>query len=535
MPRPHTALLTLLALGALLASPAVGQGTRGADERGVPPLAERVFETADCQRLAEWLTRFGHKGSYLSSSLKKDCEKYIKEVGGQSTGRNERAIESRLLLLEAAGWKLTDSDPPGVATTIRTLAQEELVKRLRPGRGDTFFDWLMNEVTPHPERYSLEVRAVNLFALNARMEMRAAGTPEVEQILVALMMSGRDPQPLVRQMALDFLASRTEEFVTDYFLGELERIRIAPETFIEHVTRHKASSKKSFATWWEKRGPRVQTYVRSRLESDSWRETSCALAIAPLLDSAKITPFLIQGLGVWETRSGVGGRLRVLSEYAETLGRMSGKKYGPKASVWARWWQAETADGTFPENQTEEQRATFFGLAPRSDRVLFIIDRSGSMREKYSANKSRYEVAIESLIYTLRDLGPETQFQVVLFSTEATPFAPELRAATSANLDALKAWADALGTSGGTTLQSGFAVAFPGLEEGKLAPHDIPYDSVYILCDGETENPAWVAPWLLDHNVEARLTFHCVNIGGTPAGALEALAKGSGGAFVVSE
>ena len=508
-----------------------GQAMAGVAPRSTLNVAKT--QDADCQRLLDWLERFGHTGSFLTASLKDDCKDLIGKVASRTSGRTDRAVEARRTLLTTAGWKLTDPDPPGVATVIRGYAQDALSERLRPGRGDTFFDWLMQDVTPHPDQFSLEMRVVALHALNTRMDMRAAGTLEVEQILVALMMSARDPEPMVRQTAIDFLAQRTEDFVTDYFLGELERGQIAPETLLTHLEQLQATSSKSHKAWWEKREARVLTYVRSRLESTSWREASCALAIAPLLDTAKIAPYLIQGLGVWSS-SQLAGRMRVLSEFNQALSRLTERNYGPNSALWARWWQAETADGSFPENPTTETKATFFGLAPKSDRVLFIIDRSGSMRESYRGRKSRYDQAIESLIYTLQNLGESTRFDVVLFASEATRFPLEFATVNQANLERLKTWALDLGPGGGTNLRNGFEVAFPGLEAGTLSPTDIPYDSVYILCDGETENPAWVAPWLLNYNVAARLTFHCVNIGGSPGGALEALAAGSGGAFVVN-
>ena len=507
------------------------QAFAGVESPGTPSAAK--LQDADCQRLMDWLERFGHTGAFLTASLKEDCKDLVDKVASRTNGRADRAVEARRTLLTAAGWKLTDPEPPGVASVIRGYAQDALTTRLRPGRGDTFFDWLMQDVTPHPDQFSLEMRVVSLHALNTRMGMRATGTLEVEQILVALMMSARDPEPLVRQTAIGFLAQRTEDFVTDYFWGELERGQIAPETFLAHLTLLKATSTKAHNAWWDKREARVLTYVRSRLESTSWRETSCALAVAPLLDTAKIAPYLIQGLGVWASGE-LAGRVRVLSEFNEALAHLTERNYGPNASLWARWWQAETADGSFPENPTTETKPTFFGLAPKSDRVLFIIDRSGSMRESYRGRKSRYDQAIESLIYTLQNLGESTRFDVVLFASEATRFPLEFATVNPANLDRLKSWATDLGPGGGTSLRKGFEVAFPGLEAGTLAATDIPYDSVYILCDGETENPAWVSPWLLNYNVAARLTFHCVNIGGTPGGALEALAAGSGGAFVVN-
>jgi uncharacterized protein with von Willebrand factor type A (vWA) domain len=157
------------------------------------------------------------------------------------------------------------------------------------------------------------------------------------------------------------------------------------------------------------------------------------------------------------------------------------------------------------------------------------------MREGYGSQNSRFDEAVDRLLYTLRDLGEKTQFRVVLFSDGIQTFDTELTLATEGNLKKLKGWAHRVGTGGGTDLAGGVQGAFPGLTTGKLDPNEIDVDTVIVLCDGETENPDWVAPWLARYNDAARLKFHCVNLGGKPGGVLEALAKGSGGRFVLAE
>jgi uncharacterized protein with von Willebrand factor type A (vWA) domain len=241
---------------------------------------------------------------------------------------------------------------------------------------------------------------------------------------------------------------------------------------------------------------------------------------------------LIQGLGVWSTRT-IGGTKRIRHEYQRTLSRMTGHDYGLDATTWARWWQVAVAGGALPEAPPAERtEATFYGLRPASDRILFLIDRSGSMRERHEVRGTRFEDAVDRLLYTLRDLGPETRFGVVLFNARGHRFSAELEPADADTLERLERWATDLGPDGGTNLQSGLRAALPGLEQGELLPSAVPYDTVVVLCDGETESASWVAPWLAKYNLDARVVFHCVNIGGTPGGVLEALAGGSGGNFL---
>jgi hypothetical protein len=252
-----------------------------------------------------------------------------------------------------------------------------------------------------------------------------------------------------------------------------------------------------------------------------------------MFELKRVAPYLIEALGAWSQREAPGKR-RIVHECSSALGQLSGLHYGDNAIIWARWWKTATEGGKTPELIEDSSTAAFFGLQPVSDRVLFVIDRSGSMRSLYSSKRTRFEESIQRLLYTLRDLGPDTEFGVVLFSNGGLSFSAQLESASEANLTRLETWALGLEPQGGTDLHSGFRAAFPGLERGSLEPAAIPYDTVVVLCDGETEDPAWVAPWLAEFNQTARLVFHCVNIGGTPGGVLEALATGSGGTFIVS-
>ncbi|MDF1797763.1 MAG: VWA domain-containing protein [Planctomycetota bacterium] len=519
--KPHVGVLAGLALALALAGGAQA-GPVASPTAPREPLAPR----SDADDLVAWLDLNGTRGDALALSVKEDYERILERVGQDAAGRGKDSVPARVALLTAAGWGLM-SKRPKTAPYIRAEAQAVLASRLTPGRGKLIEDWLLYDLLSFPDRHEPVLRAVALRALESRL-----ATDRVEpHLLVAIMTAGRDPDGFVRMTATEILQPRTERFVTDYFLGALERGEVRPEVFAEHLD---GLSDKDFAAWMKAKKLRLFDYVRLRLEHPDWREASRSLALAPRFEVAEIVPLLIQGLGVWSLRS-TGGSRRVCTEYQRALKTLTGYDFGRDPAVWARWWTTALAGGKLPElaqERPEQTEATFFDLRPSSDRILFLIDRSGSMRERQEGNRTRFQDAMERLQYTLRDLGPETQFGVVLFNSTGHKFRNELVSATPETLKELETWGERVQPDGGTDLHSGLRVALPGIVEGTTHPTQIPYDTIVVLCDGETESASWVAPWLAKYNLDARVAFHCVNIGGQPGGVLEALAKGSGGTFV---
>ena len=495
------------------------------------PAASVVDEPGD--RLSDWLEAYGKEGSQLAPSLIKQLDGLLEDVGQLAVSRSSKAGPARLALLRAASWRLFAEGSPALTSAIRARAQLVLETRLVPGRGEALCDWLLFDVLASPTRYAPEVRIVAVRALALRADHSSCTTSDARRLLVGIMSAGRDGDALVRQSANDALLVRSEAFVSDYYLGTLERGELSPELFVKHLTAVEQAAPEEYATWWAARRLRIFGFVTERLESKDWRATSRALALAPLFELDRIVPYLIQGLGVWSQRV-LPGRRRVVHEYEHALERLSGREYGEDPKAWARWWTSATAGGESPDAPEQHTTATFFGLRPVSDRILFVVDRSGSMRELHEGQQSRYKDAIERLLYTLRDLGPGTKFGVVLFANGGRSFSDELSQADEPTLKALELWALEQVPDGGTNLHSGLSAAFPGLEHGATLPSAIPYDTVVVLCDGETESANWVAPWLARYNQVARLVFHCVNLGGRPGGVLEALASGSGGAFIAS-
>jgi len=277
-----------------------------------------------------------------------------------------------------------------------------------------------------------------------------------------------------------------------------------------------------------------------QLIHSDWRASSRAIELSRGLEPAQIVPHLIESLAVWDNRESLGrGSRRITEEIMRELQRRSGRTMGRNPARWNAWWQA-VQDGTI-ELATEgsapaEARtsAQFFGLRPITDRVTFVIDRSGSMEQPWgTTNHSRYEEAVEQMLRFLQACGPRTRFNVVLFSSSPIRSSRGLVEATDTNLESARSSILGRAPDGGTFLRPAIQTAMAIGSDGLPELERLEADTIVVLCDGETEEgAAWVGPFLERANALARVRFHCVLIGSSGDGTLEALAERTGGDFI---
>jgi hypothetical protein len=232
-------------------------------------------------------------------------------------------------------------------------------------------------------------------------------------------------------------------------------------------------------------------------------------------------------------------------EIVRALERRSGRTIGIHVDSWRLWWGAVREgrielDGRPAEGEPALSEAGFFGLRPVSDRITFVIDRSGSMDEPFGRRSrtqnerihSRYDEAVEQMIRFLQTLGPEARFNVVVFADGTDVWHDDLRPATEAQLGNARSWLGARRPKGGTQLRNGIERALR-VRGGGVDPDELEVDTVVVLCDGATaEGPGWVRGFLERFNHRARIAFQCVQIGERGDGTLELLAGLSGGDFV---
>lgn len=86
------------------------------------------------------------------------------------------------------------------------------------------------------------------------------------------------------------------------------------------------------------------------------------------------------------------------------------------------------------------------GVRAKGERIVFIIDTSRYMMEDQKGGMRAYEIIKEEMVDIVKNLGPATLFNVILYEYRArvTTFRPELVPATPTNKEAFTRWIEPL-------------------------------------------------------------------------------------------
>jgi len=360
-------------------------------------------------------------------------------------------------------------------------------------------------------------------------------------LLLSLMTCVRDPDAGIRDLALESLCGYQDKGVHSLFLGLLEGNESA-----RGLPRAGELAERHFARLPPQPlgllGERLHAIVEPGLRSQDWRSISRAIALSHPLEHAAIVPALIDALETWKKRAEAGLQaLRIERELERALEARAGRSYGFDPALWRAWWDAVQRKAVAPRSDAAndgQTRAGFFTLKPWTDRVVFVLDRSGSMAEAFGPagpggeRRSRWHNAVEQLCQFISELPAGARFNVILFHDFAENWKDDLVRADAAALRAVRLWLEQK-PRGGTHLRAGVEQAFGSGMNRTPDPTLTDADTVIVLCDGATEEgPGWVPRFLSRTNARARVVFHAVQIGAEGDGTLERLARGSGGEFV---
>lgn len=447
-----------------------------------------------------------------------------------------RATDSALVMLDVMGLYLD------ATRSIKDVTPEA---ELRDAAADTlqahfegpFGRWLATEVLALPRTQPLERRlaVAKLFETN-----------NVPIAKLALLSCTRENEPRIRRAARRALVGWGDDAVHACFLDELERKSEAIDTeALALAEKHFASV--HFAPG-SKVVPRYVELVRTALVADDWRTASRAIVLQSPLDNETAVPALIEALSVWHRRAEAGAQsLRVRFELQRALRERLGRKFGMDAEEWREWWalvRSGQIAGQSPKTQggiAESTEASFFGVRPMSDRIVFVIDRSGSMQSAFgmgttgasNAGLRRWDEAENQLLGFLEAIGPKARFDVILFHDIAESWRGSLVPTSKDNLKAVREWLRFQRPNGGTQLRAGVDLALHTAPDGAIDLAKIEADTVIVLCDGETaEGAAWVEPFLERILPTTRMVFHGVQVGSQGDETLSKLACGSRGDFV---
>lgn len=494
-----------------------------AQSKGADPIA----------RAREWIARYGEVGNDWEAA---SADALVRELTALELRAPERRFEVALALLDLAGLRPRGTGPmqpddayrpDGRTESVRKLAVHALEGLLATdSRGELARELAVRVVIDaRGQPLARRVAALELFAGKYRRETE-----------LALLYESDSDTPVVRRAALRALVGWPDDPVHSRMARELERSLLAPDVrtsgfALEHFQSTVLPTTSAACDV-------VEGYLSRGAASQDWRVATRALRVAPALSNDDAVPLLIAALTVWVGRRGTdGGSLRIETEIARELERRSKRRLGPHPERWRTWWQAQQqrrASGANADPDPETV-AEFFGLRPATDRVVFVVDRSGSMDDELgTGGTTRWRAAIAQLLGFVERLGPTGRFRVVLFSDQTWSQSRDLRRATPQSIASLKNWLSGQAPAGGTELRPAIQDALGVDERGRLVG-ELEADSVVVLCDGLTaEGPSWVRPFLESVNSERCVVFYAVQIGGGGDGTLNELAQRTGGQFVQS-
>ncbi|MBL8900249.1 MAG: VWA domain-containing protein [Planctomycetes bacterium] len=283
---------------------------------------------------------------------------------------------------------------------------------------------------------------------------------------------------------------------------------------------------------------------RLALEDASWQvRLAAADALARLKCRAGIE-MLIAAFARESERLAAGERVEVRNRIHALLEGVTGQSIGAdRPEWWKEWWAKNGASFTVAEAVAKVQdRATknagylqYFQLEITSDRILFIVDRSGSMAEpaarrdrygKQSGQTSSKFAYVQDELETLLQALPETtQVNVLFFGDGVEAYRtteggrPELIPLTTRGKSEIVRYVRNIAPNGGTNLYTALDRALDIAGRGlKDSAYESAFDTIYLLSDGKpTAGPVIDEDEILrrvdEVNVLRRVKIHAITFG----------------------
>jgi len=231
----------------------------------------------------------------------------------------------------------------------------------------------------------------------------------------------------------------------------------------------------------------------------------------------------------------VAERGRFREDLHAILRVMTGIDLGRDPQRWQTWWEregeafevpsyaqaqaAEAARCGDPEREGGTSSKSFFGVLVPSERVVFVLDISGSMRlpakgdERSRSDfdvtrRTRLDIAKEQLSLVLRRLEDEVLFNVIFFETNVIPFSKKLQKMRKRTRQQVLRFVHEQVSAGSTAL-------YPAL---KLAFEDELVDTIYLLSDGaptegEITDIAVIRQAVQRWNAHRKVKIHGITVG----------------------
>jgi len=293
------------------------------------------------------------------------------------------------------------------------------------------------------------------------------------------------------------------------------------------------------------------------LDHEAWVVQAAAAEALALLREKRGIPALIERL---EAADG-----RLATDLREALRSLTAQDFRQNVELWTRWWDEHGAAFEVPPIEEAERvtaeaskaaGVTFFGIHTTSQRVLFILDLSGSMKwsmvprnnpnddpnlpaDMPRGNEiSRLTAAKRDLRRALGGLRDEAHFNLVLYASDVWTWQDKLVEMEDGTRLAIQDYVDSLKANGGTNIYGALKLGLElaGADGGDewSAPE---IDTIFLLTDGRpsvglTTDPEEILDFVREQNQNAGIVIHTIGLSGAQdAYLLSKLAEQNGGTY----
>ena len=206
---------------------------------------------------------------------------------------------------------------------------------------------------------------------------------------------------------------------------------------------------------------------------------------------------------------------RTRQRFADALQILTGQPLGNHPAAWSKWWDdhgAEVLSGELPLGNgvveaSSQDTDRYHGIPVDGARILFVLDRSESMRTEMGARfepgaarnaprtpsrsrdddseEQRIDRAKAELVHALGSLSAEKAFNIVVFAAGSESFAQEMVEATPRNVKKAQQWVRDLRLELATALYDGMDLGFVlGGRPVRDELYDADFDTMFVLTDG---------------------------------------------------
>jgi HEAT repeat protein len=219
---------------------------------------------------------------------------------------------------------------------------------------------------------------------------------------------------------------------------------------------------------------------------------------------------------------------RMLAEIVDALRSLTGKPFGYAPGQWKEWWTGAKEDFALPDKAqalitSQAGMTTYHGVPVLSNRMVFVMDISGSMSE-VTGTESRIDQAKKELHRVLSQLGSAAQVNLVFFDDRIEPWHKGL-VPIKPNLKEAQALVSKVAPRGQTNMFDALDFAFSHKEA----------DTIYVLSDGAPTNGRVIDPddilrEIRKMNRLRQIVIHTISFGASSF--MKSLAEQNGGQYV---